>query len=118
MQPSIAFDHRRNAANAAALLPKGQRQQRNPNDYILDRLTQVKSAVVALKKRGFVVVGIDLSHGIKPTVQIQYCRQCQQLIATDEAAYYKHITGAAGRERWGQLDIENCRVVWREMVEG
>jgi len=89
-------------------------QPRQQNDLLLDRLTAARRAVIALKREGFTVIGVEIDHGIRPTLTIAPCSKCAGLIASGQAAHYKWITGARGREVCGQWQIEGCRVLWTE----
>lgn len=87
---------------------------RAPTEQVLDRITAAKRAVIALKREGFTVVGVEIDHGLRPTITIQPCGKCAELIASGKAVHYKWTTGASGREVWGQWQIEDCRVLWTE----
>lgn len=83
------------------------------NDIMLDRLTQAKRAVVALKRDGYSVIGMDMSL-TRPVLQIQTCAQCAELIKQGRAAYYRWQTVGAVREQIAQFELEGCKVIWVE----
>lgn len=83
------------------------------NDIMLDRLTQAKRAVVALKRDGYSVIGMDMSL-TRPVLQIQTCAQCGELIKQGRAAYYRWQTVGAVREQIAQFELEGCKVIWVE----
>lgn len=83
------------------------------NDIMLDRLTQAKRAVVALKHEGFSVIGMDMSL-TRPVLQIQNCARCRALIEQCRAAYYRWQTVDGVREQIAQFELEGCKVIWVE----
>lgn len=86
---------------------------KNINDIMLDRLTQVKRAVVALKRDGYSVIGMDMEHA-RPVLKIQNCALCQKLIDEGRAVFYHWQTVDGARERIAQFGLEGCKVIWIE----
>ena len=75
---------------------------------------RIAAAIETLTEKGFVVIGIECTNGAKPTIQIQTCADCTDLVEKGEATYYR--TGGVGltRYRTGQFKIGEVRVVWTE----
>lgn len=75
---------------------------------------RIAAAIESLTEKGFVVIGIEFSNGSKPTIQVQNCAACAELIEKGEATYYR--TGGSGttRYRTGQFKIGDVRVLWSE----
>lgn len=75
---------------------------------------RIAAAIETLTGRGFVVVGIEFSNGSKPTIQVQNCAACAELIEKGEATYYRTGVADLGRYRTGQFKIGDVRVLWTE----
>ncbi|HZZ04611.1 hypothetical protein [Paraburkholderia sp.] len=75
---------------------------------------RIASTIGLLTERGFVVIGIEFSNGSKPTIQIQNCAACGELIEKGEATYYRTGGAGSGRYRVGQFKIGEIRVLWNE----
>jgi hypothetical protein len=75
---------------------------------------RIASTIGVLTERGFVVIGIEFSNGSKPTIQIQLCAECAELIAKGEATYYRTGGSGSGRYRVGQFKVGEIRVLWNE----
>lgn len=75
---------------------------------------RIAATIGTLTERGFTVIGIEFSNGSKPTIQIQNCAECVQLIERGEATYYR--TGGEGSKRYrvGQFKVGEIRVLWTE----
>lgn len=75
---------------------------------------RLAAAIQTLTERGFTVIGIEFSNGSKPTIQVQNCAVCADLIDKGEATYYR--TGGSGttRYRTGQFKVGEIRVLWTE----
>jgi len=75
---------------------------------------RIAATIETLSERGFVVIGIECSNGSKPTIQVQTCAACAELVEKGEATYYR--TGGSGvtRYRTGQFKIGEVRVIWTE----
>lgn len=91
----------------------------NPATPPINQLMQMTALRIAatietLTERGLVVVGIEFSNGSRPTIQIQNCAACAELIEKGEATYYR--TGGTGSDRYrtGQFKIGEVRVLWTE----
>ncbi|WP_175948589.1 hypothetical protein [Burkholderia pyrrocinia] len=91
----------------------------NPTVPPINQLMQltalrIAAAIETLTERGFVVIGIEFSHHSKPTIQVQNCETCAELVTKGEATYYR--TGGSGvtRYRTGQFKIGDVRVLWTE----
>lgn len=78
-------------------------------DLMLDRATAMKATIVQLKQRGFTVIGGDIN-GARPSILIEVCIACQQLIESGEACY--NVRGPD--YRYGQWLLGDCHVVWIE----
>lgn len=75
---------------------------------------RIASTIGTLTERGFTVIGIEFSNGSKPTIQIQNCAECAQLIANGEATYYRTSGTGSDRHRVGQFKVGQIRVLWDE----
>jgi hypothetical protein len=91
----------------------------NPAKPPINQLMQltalrIASTIETLTERGFTVIGIEFSNGSRPTIQIQNCAECAELIEKGEATYYR--TGGAGTNRYrtGQFKVGDVRVLWTE----
>ena len=75
---------------------------------------RIAATIETLTERGFGVIGIECSNGSKPTIQVQTCAACAEMVEKGEATYYR--TGGAGSERYrtGQFKIGDVRVLWSE----
>ncbi|CAB3764206.1 hypothetical protein [Paraburkholderia humisilvae] len=75
---------------------------------------RIAATIGTLTERGFTVIGIEFSNGSKPTIQIQNCAACAELIEKGEATYYR--TGGSGSTRYrvGQFKVGEIRVLWNE----
>lgn len=84
------------------------------NALMLQAVKKVEVVIQELGRRGFAVVGIDLSSVARPTVRIQTSARCAQLIDSGQAAYYGFGQAGLGHYREGQFCLDGCRVVWTE----
>jgi hypothetical protein len=75
---------------------------------------RIAATIGQLTERGFTVIGIEFSNGSKPTIQIQCCAACAELIEKGEATYYRTGGSGAGRYRVGQFKLGEIRVLWNE----
>ncbi|WP_396331038.1 hypothetical protein [Burkholderia anthina] len=75
---------------------------------------RIASTIETLTERGFVVIGIEFSNGSKPTIQIQTCAECAQMIETGDATYYRTGVDGNSRYRTGQFKVGDIRVIWTE----
>ncbi|HDR9118952.1 TPA: hypothetical protein QDB15_002738 [Burkholderia vietnamiensis] len=82
----------------------------------LMQLTALRLAatIETLTAKGFTVIGIEFSNGSKPTIQVQNCAVCADMVEKGEATYYR--TGGSGisRYRTGQFKVGEIRVLWTE----
>jgi hypothetical protein len=75
---------------------------------------RIAATIGQLTERGFTVIGIEFSNGSKPTIQIQNCATCAELIERGEATYYRTGGTGSGRYRVGQFKVGEIRVLWNE----
>ncbi|WP_175992337.1 hypothetical protein [Burkholderia vietnamiensis] len=75
---------------------------------------RIAATIGQLTEGGFTVIGIEFSNGSKPTIQIQCCAACAQLIEKGEATYYRTGGTGSGRYRVGQFKVGEIRVLWNE----
>lgn len=75
---------------------------------------RIAATIGTLTERGFTVIGIEFSNGSKPTIQIQNCTACAELIEKGEATYYRTGGSGSGRYRVGQFKAGEIRVLWNE----
>jgi len=75
---------------------------------------RIAATIGQLTERGFTVIGIEFSNGSKPTIQIQNCAACAELIENGEATYYRTGGTGSGRYRVGQFKVGEIRVLWNE----
>lgn len=78
-------------------------------DLMLDRATAMKATIVQLKLQGFTVIGGDIN-GARPSILIEVCTKCQELITSGQAVY--NVRGPDYRQ--GQWLLGDCHVVWME----
>lgn len=75
---------------------------------------RIAAAIETLTDKGFVVIGIEFSNGAKPTIQVQNCAACAELVEKGQATYYRTGVSGATRYRTGQFKIGDVRVLWAE----
>ncbi|KIP19859.1 hypothetical protein KY49_3318 [Burkholderia sp. MSHR3999] len=75
---------------------------------------RIAAAIETLTEKGFVVIGIEFSNHSKPTIQVQNCAACAELITNGEATYYRTGVSGVTRYRTGQFKIGDVRVLWTE----
>ncbi|WP_226377135.1 MULTISPECIES: hypothetical protein [Burkholderia] len=82
----------------------------------LMQLTALRLAatIETLTTQGFTVIGIEFSNGSKPTIQVQNCEVCADMIAKGEATYYRTGGSGVSRYRTGQFKVGEIRVLWTE----
>ena len=87
----------------------------NSNQIVLSAIRGVVDSVEALAENGFVVVAVELSSVLRPTIRIQSCGKCLRMINQGEAVYYSYgRRDHCGPYREGQFMLGRCRVVWTE----
>lgn len=91
----------------------------NPAKPPINQLMQltalrIASTIETLTERGFTVIGIEFSNGSHPTIQIQSCAACAELIEKGEATYYRTGGTGSSRYRTGQFKVGSIRVLWTE----
>lgn len=85
------------------------------NALMLAATFKVAAAIEALSQNGFTVVKVELDTPARPTIRIQNCGKCSQLIAKNEAVYYSFGQDTHfGPYREGQFSLGGCRIVWME----
>lgn len=75
---------------------------------------RIASTIETLTDRGLTVIGIEFSNGSRPTIQIQNCAACADMIEKGEATYYRTGGSGVNRYRTGQFKIGEIRVLWTE----
>ncbi|MDF0606659.1 hypothetical protein HZU77_013495 [Neisseriaceae bacterium TC5R-5] len=85
------------------------------NQQLLQAVNGISEAMVALAENNFVILAVELSSVMRPTIRVQHSSQCQRLIERGEAVHFgfgrvDHI----GRYQQGQFNLGGCRVVWTE----
>lgn len=75
---------------------------------------RIASTIETLTERGFTVIGIEFTNGSRPTIQIQNCAACADLVEAGEATYYRTSGSGASRTRTGQFKVGEIRVLWTE----
>jgi hypothetical protein len=86
----------------------------NANQLMQMAALRIAAAIEKLTERGFTVIGLEFSNGSKPTIQIQSCAICAELIEKGEATYYRTGGTGSGRYRVGQFKVGEIRVLWNE----
>ncbi|MDF7669857.1 hypothetical protein PT276_01335 [Orbaceae bacterium ESL0721] len=80
------------------------------NQIINNGLSAVKRAVKSLSDQELTVIGFYHDSFSKPTIEIEHHPKCSKYIAAGLAAYYRH----EGLYRFGQFELNGCRIVWKE----
>ncbi|PVX80026.1 hypothetical protein [Paraburkholderia unamae] len=75
---------------------------------------KIACAIEELTEQGYVVIGTEHSSSAIPTVQIQTCTRCAELIARGDATYYYEAGTGPSRMRKGQFHVRDVRVIWQE----
>lgn len=96
------------------LIPSATAGTVNINELMQLAALRIAAVIATLTERGFTVIGIEFSSRCHPTVQVQNCHLCHQLVESGEAAYYRSGTGDSGRYRTGQFKLDSVRVLWTE----
>ena len=91
----------------------------NPAKPPINQLMQltalrIASTIETLTERGFVVIGIEFSNGSRPTIQVQNCAACAELVESGAATYYRTGGSGVNRYRTGQFKVGDVRVLWTE----
>lgn len=86
----------------------------NINQIMQLAALRMAQAIETLTERGFTVIGMEHSSGMPPTIQVQHCAMCAELVEDGEATYYR--TGVDGNHRYrtGQFKVGSIRVLWTE----
>lgn len=90
--------------------------KRPPFNAVIQAATLKVAAVIeTLSQRGLAVMSVALDTPARPTIRIQTCARCQQMIANHQAVYYSFgRTTHFGPYREGQFSLGGCRIVWME----
>ncbi|XKM14270.1 hypothetical protein RCS94_03635 [Orbaceae bacterium ac157xtp] len=80
------------------------------NQIINNGLSSLNQAIKSLSDLDLTVIGFYQDLLSKPTIEIEHHPKCKKYIATGQAAYYRH----EGLYRFGQFELEGCRIVWKE----
>lgn len=83
------------------------------NNIIFHGLLASLRAVAELERRGFEVVGIDV-FGKRTTIQVRNSEATDHMIREQLACYYKWQKEDGQHLRFGQFQLENCRITWVE----
>ena len=83
------------------------------NNIIFRDLMASMRALIELERDGFEVLGVGL-FGKRPTIQVRNSEITMSLIREDRACYYRWQKTDGEYQRFGQFQIENCRVIWVE----
>ncbi|WP_244122191.1 hypothetical protein [Burkholderia latens] len=91
----------------------------NPEVPPINQLMQLTALRLAatietLTAQGFTVIGIEFSNGAKPTIQVQNCAICADMVEKGEATYYRTGGSGVSRYRTGQFKVGDIRVLWTE----
>ncbi len=81
------------------------------NQIINKSLKAVNKAVKSLTDEELTVIGFYHDSFSKPTIEIEHHPKCNKYIVAGQAVYYLH----KGIYRFGQFELEGCRIVWREL---
>lgn len=86
----------------------------NINQIMQLAALRIASTIATLSERGFVVIGIEFSNSSKPTIQVQNCAACADMVEKGEATYYRTGGSGVSRYRTGQFKVGEIRVLWTE----
>ncbi|KUY80115.1 hypothetical protein WS48_16910 [Burkholderia sp. RF7-non_BP1] len=75
---------------------------------------RLAATIGTLTEKGFTVIGIEFSNGSKPTIQVQNCTACADMVEKGEATYYRTGGSGVSRYRTGQFKVGEIRVLWTE----
>lgn len=81
------------------------------NLLISNSLVRIGKAVHSLDDKALTVIGYRHDNSNIPTIEIAHHPICEKMIANGSAVYFMHI----GVHRFGQFELEGCRVVWKEL---
>lgn len=80
------------------------------NQLINNSLDIVSKAISVLANKDLTVISYRHDHAAKPTIEVEHHPFCTKMIESGAAAYFMHATPY----RFGQFELEGCRVVWKE----
>lgn len=82
-------------------------------EYLIDRVTNVRSVLIKVKRSGYQVIDVDLK-GLRPTITLEYHADLARLVEEGVACYYIQRTIVGVSERVGQFVIDGVRIIWIE----
>lgn len=80
------------------------------NQVINNAINAVNTAINTLENEELTVVGFYHDSLSKPTIEIEHHPKCTKFIVAGKATYYRH----EGYYRFGQFELNGCRIVWKE----
>jgi hypothetical protein len=80
------------------------------NQLINNGINAVNQAVNILSNEDLTVIGFYHDSLSKPTIEIEHHPKCNKYIEAGRATYYRH----EGYYRFGQFELNGCRIVWKE----
>ena len=94
--------------------PDAQHVLNHPlNNIIFHSLMACTRVLVELERDGLEVIGIDV-FGKRTTIHVRNSEVTQAMILAERACYYRWQKADGEYQRFGQFQVEKCRVIWVE----
>lgn len=87
------------------------------NRQIQQHLAQIGSAIAKLTVMGFMVDHLEIDGYQRPNIWVKDNPVCKQMQLQGQAALYGTTSTVDGKWEAFQMQIDNCRVVWRTPVK-
>lgn len=96
--------------------PEGSRRMRPINELVIEELERAAKVARDLAAAGHTIIGVraEPSGGL-PTVQLASSSRLSEMVARNEAAYYRSTSDQIGIYHTGQFQVDGVRVLWIEM---
>lgn len=96
----------------------GVRRARPINEIVTKQIDLLSAVSGQLMREGHTVIGISIEPtGGLPTVQLACSMRLSQMVADNEATFYKRISSRFGVCHTGQFQRGGVRVIWLEPAE-
>ena len=87
------------------------------NRQIQQHLAQIGSAIAKLTVMGFMVDSLEIDGYQRPNIWVKDNSVCKQMQLQGQAALYGTSCDINGKWEAFQMQIDNCRVIWRTPVK-
>jgi len=92
------------------------RRLRPINGIVTEQIDLLAAVSGQLMREGHTVIGVSIEPtGGLPTVQLACSSRLSQMVAENQATYYKRETTAFGTHHTGQFQRGGVRVLWLEL---